>query len=87
MVSDYFGELFSSNGQIDNEVSLSFFQETKVIEQMNKNLDVPYSEGELMIALNQMHPTKAPGVDGIPALFYQKYWTIIRQEVVAVCTF
>lgn len=30
-----------------------------------------------------MGPTKAPGEDGFPALFFQKYWYIIR-EVVAL---
>ncbi|XP_074313486.1 uncharacterized protein LOC141648659 [Silene latifolia] len=34
-------------------------------------------EEEVLEALNQMHPLKAPGPDGMNGLFYQTYWHIV----------
>ncbi|CAM8959461.1 unnamed protein product [Rhodiola kirilowii] len=49
---------------------------------MNEMLIAPFTEGEVKRALFQMHPTKAPGLDGFPALFYQSNWDIMGQDVV-----
>ena len=39
------------------------------------------SEEEIFEALNSLGSTKAPGPDGFTALFYKKYWSIIKAEV------
>ncbi|XP_060972579.1 uncharacterized protein LOC133038438 [Cannabis sativa] len=42
-------------------------------------------EEEVVRAVKEMNPTKAPGADGLPALFYQKFWSKLKTDVVAVC--
>ncbi|KAL8167083.1 hypothetical protein V2J09_008582, partial [Rumex salicifolius] len=37
---------------------------------------------EIKVALFQMHPTKAPGVDGMHDLFYQNFWAVVGPNIV-----
>ena len=53
----------------------------KVTADMNEHLLQPYSPEEIRQALIQMHLTKTPGLDGFPALFYQRYWHIVSNEL------
>ncbi|KAL9673479.1 hypothetical protein QQ045_029737 [Rhodiola kirilowii] len=50
-------------------------------DKMNDLLTAHFSEAEVKRALFQMHPTKALGLDGLSALFYQSNWEIVSAEV------
>lgn len=56
-----------------------------VSREMNEHLMVHFSEDEIRIALSHMFPTKVPGPNGFHALFYQKYWSIIKGKTVRCC--
>ena len=55
--------------------------QAKVTEEMNEELTKEFTTEEVKAALKQMHPTKAPGLDGMSAIFYQKYWDIVSVDV------
>ena len=48
---------------------------------MNQSLDKAFTVSEVHAALKQMHPLKAPSPDGMPPLFYQKFWRIVGDVV------
>ena len=55
-----------------------------VTDDMNDFMDLELTTEEIHIATFQMHPTKALGIDGFHALFYQKFWDIIGDDVVCL---
>ncbi|OMO74062.1 hypothetical protein COLO4_26732 [Corchorus olitorius] len=42
-----------------------------------EKLNAPFSEEEVKITIFSKGPLKAPGYDGKPALFFQKFWDIV----------
>ncbi|KAH9668523.1 reverse transcriptase domain-containing protein [Citrus sinensis] len=57
----------------------------KVTSEMNHQLDEPFTADEIVEALAQVGPTKAPGPDGLLAAFFQKHWPSTREGVIATC--
>ena len=52
-----------------------------VTDEMNNSLLREFTSDEVIRALKQMAPLKAPGPDGLPPVFYQKYWHLIGADV------
>ena len=83
MFVQYFDELFTTS-EPRIERKLIDAVQPKVSDKMNALLNREFQASEVEKALKQMHPMMAPGPDGIPPLFYQHFWPIVRSIV--VCT-
>ena len=55
--------------------------EERVSPEMNEELQREFRAEEVWMALKQMHPTKAPGPDGMPPLFYRHFWAMMQHDV------
>jgi hypothetical protein len=62
--------------------TLLHFVQERVNDDMRSFLDRPFTEEEVRTALFQMHPSKAPGVDGLTAGFFQRHWELVKPVVV-----
>ncbi|XP_048620199.1 uncharacterized protein LOC125590614 [Brassica napus] len=80
IATSYFRQIFESSIPEDIEEALSEVP-TTVTGSMNDNLTAPVTEWEVKLALFAMHPDKAPGPDGMTALFYQKFWDIVKEDL------
>ncbi|XP_074271258.1 uncharacterized protein LOC141595186 [Silene latifolia] len=87
VANSYFQQLFTTETPTVDDELLEGIR-NRVTNDMNENLRRDYCEEEVLDALNQMHPLKAPGPDGMNGLFYQTYWgtigPIVTETVLAI---
>lgn len=78
---DYFDQLFTTSRlRVEQELIDAIL--AKVIQRMNSALIKEFHAGEVEKALKQMHPLTAPGLDGMPPLFYHHFWPTVKSIVV-----
>ncbi|KAJ0965450.1 hypothetical protein J5N97_026588 [Dioscorea zingiberensis] len=44
-------------------------------------LDNPFTEQEILVAIKELNPDKAAGPDGFPMIFYQQGWHFTKDEI------
>ena len=56
--------------------------QSKITDDIREVLSSEFIVEEVKVALFQMGSTKAPGPDGMNALFYQNFWHVVGDNVV-----
>ncbi|KAK3198418.1 hypothetical protein Dsin_021833 [Dipteronia sinensis] len=56
----------------------------RLIDQISRLLDAQFSGEEVRKAIFEIKPLSAPGCDGLPAVFYQKFWDLAYKLVYVV---
>jgi hypothetical protein len=78
----HFSNLFTSSKPIIEQELLDLFSPV-ITNEENIILSTPPAEKEVFEALSSLGSTKAPGLDGFTALFYKKYWDLVKKDVLA----
>ena len=66
----YFQNIFTTSGPTRIEETLVAVDRV-VSEEINQQLLLPFTPEEVRVALFQMHPSKAPGSDGMSSFFFR----------------
>ncbi|CAM8982331.1 unnamed protein product [Rhodiola kirilowii] len=84
---NYFLDIFSTDSRLtDLEIVEALQCIPRIVsDDHNRVLMDPYSEQGVKMALFQLYPFKVPGSDGFPAGFFQRFWSIIRQDFTEAC--
>jgi hypothetical protein len=81
LITNYFSSLFTPMTGSANTDMLHMIQ-PRVTHQMNEILCAEFTADEIKKALDSIGDLKAPGADGMLALFYKKYWHLVGDKVV-----
>lgn len=80
IVEDYFHLMLSTANPSDID-AISSTLKNVVSPADNQSLLGTFTADEVQKAAFQMHPSKAPGPDGMSCFFFQKYWHVIGTNV------
>lgn len=81
LVLNYYMDLFSAETAPERyEMKLGRFPPLRIDQHLE--LEKDYTTEEIWEALKRMGPLKAPGLDGFPALFFQRTWHTTRPALV-----
>ncbi|KAL0298520.1 UNVERIFIED_CONTAM: putative mitochondrial protein [Sesamum radiatum] len=83
-ILEYFQGVFTSSSPRPDDIqSGTEFLPTAVNAEMAEDLLRPYTETEVIKALFGMSPLKSLGPDGMPSIFYQKFWHVVKSDVIS----
>jgi hypothetical protein len=80
IVLQYFANLFTSEVQVTDPELLEKIQ-PRVTVHMNERLLAPFSPEDVKKAAFSIGDLKAPGPDGLHALFYKNFWAICGDDI------
>ena len=81
-INEYFEKLFTSSNPRQFDAILRGIPQV-IIDQMNRKLTKPVSEMEVRKAVFSLHPNKAPGPDGMTPFFFQHFWDVLKNDLIA----
>lgn len=80
VIMNYFKDIFTSlNIMFPNHVL--DLVDSFIALDMVALLQEAFIKGEVLESLHQIYPTKASSPDGMPPLFYDKFWHIVHFDV------
>jgi len=84
-ITNYYKNLFGKPDEIDISLVESRIDDIpQVTDAENDTLISTFTEIEVKEAVFQMEHNKAPGPDGFPAEFFQVFWEIIKEDLMAL---
>jgi hypothetical protein len=84
-ISEYYKNMFGPPAPTSCELIESAREDINQLSNEENEILVPsFTEQEVHEAILQMEKNKAPGPDGFPAEFYQKFWETVKNDIMAL---
>lgn len=74
LICEYFSKIFATTNPLLDQMNAALDDSPAMITaKWESYLEQPFTREEVAEALAQMCPTKTPGPDGLPAVFFQRH--------------
>jgi hypothetical protein len=81
----FYKKLFGKEPRSDLKLGEDFWEDDeRVSMEENDMMEADFSEEEILTAIKGSYAEEAPGPDGFSFLFYQKFWPIIKSDLIDV---
>jgi hypothetical protein len=78
----YYKKLFTAEDKLSVHLSDTFWNPNESVSGAQDNyLEAAFTHEEIKNAVFGSYAEGAPGPDGFPFLFYQKFWDLIKQDI------
>jgi hypothetical protein len=78
----FYKELFKKESRGSFSLEAGFWDmEDMVPPNSSEELEAPFRMEEIKAAIFSYYPKGSPGPDGLPFLFYQKHWEVVKQDI------
>ncbi|KAL0450878.1 UNVERIFIED_CONTAM: hypothetical protein Slati_1644200 [Sesamum latifolium] len=82
-ILNYFQNMFISSRPLSEDIQQVIEHLPTVVDaELVERLSQPFTEDEVTKALFNMSPLKSPGPDGLPPVFFHKFWHVVKLDVV-----
>jgi hypothetical protein len=82
---EFYKNLFGKEDRNNIRLQEGFWgDDEKVSHDENLELESDLSENEILLAIKGSYSEGAPGPDGFFFMFYQKFWSIIKKDFMAL---
>ena len=78
--NNFFQDLFSTS-HLERIIEDVQVVKDRLSDAMHNILEAEFTENEVFLAAKNLKPHVATGPDGMPALFYQQFWSIVGKDV------
>jgi hypothetical protein len=79
-ITEYYNKLFGAPVPCFLSLRDEVTQDTTQLSEEERTIITsPFMKEEVFEAISYMENNKAPGLDGFPAYFYQKFWPVIKK--------
>lgn len=79
---DFYKDIFKKENNEGVVLEEGFWGEDELVtREESEQLEAPFTEEEVKKAVFSSYAEGAPGPDGLPFLFYQKFWDIVKGDL------